>query len=107
MVRGPAGLADRLVLSSSPPSATRTAIAIATAITAAPAPIRIRLRRWALSRRAWVRGTSDMDDQGYETHLYPGRHGAGGSGMTLKKLVERLTRPVEEIDRERLGAFCD
>jgi hypothetical protein len=27
--------------------------------------------------------------------------------MTLKKLVERLTKPVEEIDRERLGAFCD
>jgi hypothetical protein len=27
--------------------------------------------------------------------------------MALKKLVERLTRPVEDIDREQLGRFCD
>jgi RecG-like helicase len=27
--------------------------------------------------------------------------------MPLKKLVERLTKPVEDIDREQLGAFCD
>jgi hypothetical protein len=27
--------------------------------------------------------------------------------MALKKMVERLTRPVEEIDREQLTAFCD
>jgi hypothetical protein len=27
--------------------------------------------------------------------------------MALKKMVERLTKPVEEIDREQLTAFCD
>lgn len=27
--------------------------------------------------------------------------------MAFKKMVERLTRPVEEIDREQLTAFCD
>ncbi len=27
--------------------------------------------------------------------------------MALKKMVSRLTRPVEEIDRENLTAFCD
>ena len=27
--------------------------------------------------------------------------------MAFKKLVERLTKPVEEIDREQLTAFCD
>jgi hypothetical protein len=27
--------------------------------------------------------------------------------MALKKMVERLTRPVEDIDREQLTAFCD
>ena len=27
--------------------------------------------------------------------------------MPLKKLVERLTRPVEDLDREQLGSFCD
>ena len=27
--------------------------------------------------------------------------------MPLKKLVQRLTKPVEEIDREQLSAFCD
>lgn len=27
--------------------------------------------------------------------------------MALKKLVQRLTKPVEEIDREKLSAFCD
>jgi hypothetical protein len=27
--------------------------------------------------------------------------------MPLKKMVERLTRPVEDIDREQLTAFCD
>ena len=30
-------------------------------------------------------------------------HGA----MALKKMVERLTKPVEELDREELTAFCD
>ncbi len=27
--------------------------------------------------------------------------------MALKKMVERFTKPVEEIDREQLTAFCD
>jgi hypothetical protein len=27
--------------------------------------------------------------------------------MALKKMVARLTKPVEEIDRENLTAFCD
>jgi len=27
--------------------------------------------------------------------------------MALKKIVERLTKPVEVIDREQLSAFCD
>ncbi|MEX2099913.1 MAG: DNA-binding protein [Acidimicrobiia bacterium] len=27
--------------------------------------------------------------------------------MALKKIVQRLTKPVEEIDREQLSAFCD
>jgi len=27
--------------------------------------------------------------------------------MALKKLVQRLTKPVEEIDREQLTEFCD
>ena len=27
--------------------------------------------------------------------------------MAFKKMVERLTKPVEEIDREQLTAFCD
>ena len=27
--------------------------------------------------------------------------------MALKKMVARLTKPVEEIDREQLTAFCD
>src|SRR4051812_32774721 len=27
--------------------------------------------------------------------------------MALKKMVQRLTKPVEEIDREQLTAFCD
>jgi RecG-like helicase len=27
--------------------------------------------------------------------------------MPLKKLVERLTKPVEDLDREQLGAYCD
>jgi hypothetical protein len=27
--------------------------------------------------------------------------------MAFKKMVERLTKPVEEIDREELTAFCD
>jgi hypothetical protein len=27
--------------------------------------------------------------------------------MALKKMVERFTKPVEEIDREHLTAFCD
>jgi hypothetical protein len=27
--------------------------------------------------------------------------------MALKKMVERLTKPVAEIDREQLTAFCD
>ena len=27
--------------------------------------------------------------------------------MALKKMVQRLTKPVEEIDREHLTAFCD
>ena len=27
--------------------------------------------------------------------------------MAFKKMVERLTRPVEDIDREQLTAFCD
>jgi hypothetical protein len=27
--------------------------------------------------------------------------------MALRKMVERLTRPVEEIDREHLTQFCD
>jgi RecG-like helicase len=26
--------------------------------------------------------------------------------MALKKLVERLTKPVEELDREKLEAYC-
>jgi hypothetical protein len=29
------------------------------------------------------------------------------AAMVLKKLVERLTKPVEDIDREQLGQFCD
>jgi hypothetical protein len=29
------------------------------------------------------------------------------SFMAFKKMVERLTKPVEEIDREELTAFCD
>jgi hypothetical protein len=27
--------------------------------------------------------------------------------MAFKKMVERLTRPVEDLDQERLTAFCD
>ena len=27
--------------------------------------------------------------------------------MALKKMVERFTKPVEDIDREQLTAFCD
>jgi RecG-like helicase len=27
--------------------------------------------------------------------------------VALKKLVERLTKPVEELDREKLEEFCD
>jgi hypothetical protein len=27
--------------------------------------------------------------------------------MAFKKMVERLTKPVEELDREQLTAFCD
>jgi hypothetical protein len=27
--------------------------------------------------------------------------------VALKKMVERLTRPVEDLDREQLTAFCD
>jgi hypothetical protein len=27
--------------------------------------------------------------------------------MAFRKMVERLTRPVEDIDRENLTAFCD
>jgi hypothetical protein len=27
--------------------------------------------------------------------------------MVFKKMVERLTKPVEEVDREQLTAFCD
>lgn len=27
--------------------------------------------------------------------------------MALKKVVERLTKPVEELDREQLEAYCD
>ncbi len=27
--------------------------------------------------------------------------------MALKKMVERFTRPVEELDREQLTAYCD
>jgi len=27
--------------------------------------------------------------------------------MVLKKMVERLTKPVEDLDRERLIEFCD
>jgi len=27
--------------------------------------------------------------------------------MALKNMVERLTKPVEEIDREKLARFCD
>jgi hypothetical protein len=27
--------------------------------------------------------------------------------MAFKKMVQRLTKPVEEIDREQLTAFCD
>jgi hypothetical protein len=27
--------------------------------------------------------------------------------MAFKKMVERLTRPVEDLDREALTAFCD
>jgi len=27
--------------------------------------------------------------------------------MGLRKLVERVTKPVEELDRERLAEFCD
>ena len=27
--------------------------------------------------------------------------------MAFKKMVDRFTRPVEEIDREQLTAFCD
>ena len=27
--------------------------------------------------------------------------------MALKKIVERLTKPVEEIDREELSQYCD
>ena len=30
-----------------------------------------------------------------------------GSAKVLKKIVERITKPVEEIDREQLTAFCD
>ena len=26
--------------------------------------------------------------------------------MVLKKVVERLTKPVEELDRQKLAAFC-
>jgi len=28
-------------------------------------------------------------------------------GVAFKKMVERLTRPVEEVDDEQLAAFCD
>jgi hypothetical protein len=27
--------------------------------------------------------------------------------MVFKKMMERLTKPVEEVDREQLTAFCD
>jgi hypothetical protein len=27
--------------------------------------------------------------------------------MALRKMVHRLTRPIEELDREKLEAFCD
>src|SRR5262249_22638911 len=38
---------------------------------------------------------------------YSSRTATIGSTVTLKKLVERITRPVEDIDREQLGTFCD
>ncbi len=27
--------------------------------------------------------------------------------MALRKMVDRLTKPVEELDREALGSYCD
>jgi hypothetical protein len=29
------------------------------------------------------------------------------SGVALRKMMERLTKPVEELDRQRLAKYCD
>jgi len=39
--------------------------------------------------------------------LYDASQGAEEAGVALGKAMKRLTKPIDELDRERLGAYCD